>query len=92
MRRYSAQRPVISNTVGMVVSAVEQAGRDLKGAEKKAEAVRMATNLFEELKLPVSPALLETLIEEAVFLMNQSKPPVASPVGFSVPDASTVSE
>jgi hypothetical protein len=63
----------IKNTVGDVVQSVEQACSTMSGPDKKAEATRVIVGLLGEVKIHPNPLLVQTLIEQAVYTLNQQK-------------------
>lgn len=68
-----AQLAHASSVVGVVVNGVEQACVAMNGPDKKAEATRLINQLLAESKLKVSPTLVDSLIEDAVYAINQKQ-------------------
>lgn len=66
-----AQLAHASSIVGVVVNGVEQACAVMEGPDKKAEAIRIINQLLVEARLKVSPVLVDSLIEDAVYAINQ---------------------
>lgn len=64
----------ITQVVHMVVQGVEQLGAGKAGPEKKQMAVGMVNTILNSLHIPVSPALVDAMIEAAVYGINQSQP------------------
>lgn len=54
-----------------VVPAVEQTCGLLGGVSKKAEATRIISNILGDMGVSLSPAMIETAIESAVYNLNQ---------------------
>lgn len=69
------QQAHVESLVRSCVMAVEQTCGSLIGPQKKFEAVRMAQGLLGEAGIHVSQAMLETLIEQAVFRIKQGTDP-----------------
>lgn len=57
--------------MGSVVAAVEQTAQNYSGPQKQQEALRQFGILSQEVGLRVSPTLAQTVLEEAVFAVNQ---------------------
>lgn len=75
----------LKSVVRSVVAAVEQQCGAMDGPSKKKEAVRVASQLLGDMHLNVSPVLLDTLIEQAVLLLNSGNAqvdPQATQVGI----------
>lgn len=81
-------RPLVADMVSSAVHYVEQVHPELAGADKKVQALSVIQSLLSSHKLSVSSQELDVLLEEAVFLMNQSKPAPLAPLGFSPAAAS----
>lgn len=75
-----AQQDHIKSIVRTVVQAVEQVSPMMLGPQKRSEAVRLISQLLSEHNIQISPVMLDTLIEQAVFLMKQGKDPSQSQV------------
>lgn len=70
-----AEQDHIKSIVRSAVTAVEQTCPQLFGPQKRSEAVRIITQLLNEHGLQVSPVMLDTLIEQAVFLIKKGNDP-----------------
>jgi hypothetical protein len=75
MQRLPQQkRDLVEQVVRTVVPAVEQTSKDvLSNKEKKQTALDMATRMLSNLHVQVSEDTLSTVIEAAVYAMNQTK-------------------
>lgn len=71
----AAESDKIKSIVRSAVSAVEQTCSAMQGPDKKSEAVRLIGTLLNEHGMKVSPTMLDTLIEQAVLLINQGQDP-----------------
>jgi hypothetical protein len=81
----SNSRAMVQDIVTSVVRSVEQSYPELKGSDKKDQAMAIIQRQLSQKNLSVSPDEISILLEEAVFLMNGSKAPAtnsAAPVGF----------
>ncbi len=68
------KRDLIEQVVRTVVPAVEQTTKNvLSNKEKKQAALDMATKMLNNLHVQVSEDTLSTVIEAAVYAMNQTK-------------------
>jgi hypothetical protein len=77
------KQDAVKSVARSVVAAVEQQCAQMDGPSKKKEAVRVASQLLNEMHIPVSPVLLDTLLEQAVlFLSNPSADPSATQAGI----------
>jgi len=66
---------LVEEVVNIVVLAVEQTSATLLDSPaKKQAAMKMATELLQSWHITVSQEMLSTMIEAAVFALNQSKP------------------
>lgn len=70
-----AQLEHAKSVTRMVVAGVEQTCVALTGPNKKSEATRLITQLLGEAHITVSPTLVDALIEQAVYAINQGKDP-----------------
>lgn len=70
-----AQLEHAKSVTRMVVAGVEQTCDALTGPNKKSEATRLITQLLAEAHIQVSPTLVDALIEQAVYAVNQGKDP-----------------
>lgn len=68
-----AQHQVVKEIADMVVPAIEQTCSLLSGPAKLQEATRVIGDLLAAANVHVSPALISTAIEAAVYAMNQSR-------------------
>lgn len=68
-----AQRSAVEGMVQKVVAAVEQGQSLVPGAVKKQYATNMVNTLLAKAGLKASPEQVDTLIEAAVFAINQAK-------------------
>jgi len=68
-----AKRTQVEKVVGQVVSAVEQAQALVPSQVKKDYATNMVNTLLAKAGVKASPELVDTLIESAVFALNQQK-------------------
>ena len=89
----SAVHATVVEIVGTVVRYIEQVHPELAGADKKVQALSVIQDMLASKHLSVTPQELDVLLEESVFLMNQSKPVSFSPapLGFA-PAAASVSK
>ena len=71
----ASEQDRVKAIVRSVVMAVEQTCVMMAGPDKKGEAVRLISGLLAEHGLKVSPAMLDTLIEQAVYVVNQGQDP-----------------
>jgi hypothetical protein len=68
------KRELIEKVIGTVVTAIEQTAPAMVGnQEKKQAAMNMASEMLAHLNIKASPATLSTMIEAAVYTLNQSK-------------------
>ena len=67
------RQALLGQVVQTVVQAIEQMGTDLTGPEKKMKAEAMISTILQSLHIAVSPALVDALIESAVYGLNQSQ-------------------
>jgi LL-H family phage holin len=67
------QQAMLNQIVQVAVSAVEQMGAGKTGLEKKQMAIKMIRDILQGLHITVSPALINALIEAAVYGINQSQ-------------------
>lgn len=67
------QQAMLSQIVQVTVNAVEQMGAGKTGLEKKQMALKMISDILQNLHITVSPALINALVESAVYGMNQSQ-------------------
>ena len=68
------KRELIEKVISTVVSAIEQtAPATVKNQEKKQVAMNMASEMLANLHIKTSPDTLSTMIEAAVYALNQSK-------------------
>lgn len=65
------QQARASGIITLVVHSVEQSATGLAGAQKKAQAVRDIEAILTALKISIPNTLIDTLIEAAVFALNQ---------------------
>jgi len=75
-----AEQDHIKSIVRSAVTAVEQTCPQMLGPQKRSEAVRVITQLLNEHGLNVSPVMLDTLIEQAVFLIGKGNDPTQTQV------------
>jgi hypothetical protein len=54
-----------------VVMGVEQACAAMNGPDKKSEALRLVNQLLSEAHISISPTLIDSLIEQAAYTVNQ---------------------
>jgi hypothetical protein len=66
------------SVVRTVVMGVEQTCSAMQGPDKKEEATRLITQLLNEVNIKPSPVLVSTLIEQAVYAINQGQDPQAT--------------
>lgn len=64
----------VNRVVQIVVQGVEQSGADKPGSEKKQIAVAIVNTILNNLRITVSPTLVDAMIEAAVYTINQSQP------------------
>ena len=62
----------IMKIVKEVVYSIEQTLKDVDGEVKKNEAMKLAKEILNSLKIQVDDKMLDMLIEAAVFLMNNT--------------------
>lgn len=62
----------IMKIVKEVVYSIEQTLKDVDGEVKKNEAMKLAKEILNSLKIHVDDKMLDMLIEAAVFLMNNT--------------------
>jgi LL-H family phage holin len=67
------QQAMLNQVVQVAVSAVEQMGAGKTGLEKKQMAIKMIRDILLDLHITASPALINALIEAAVYGFNQSQ-------------------
>ncbi len=67
------RQALLGQVVQTVVQAIEQMGTGLTGPEKKMKAEAMISTILQSLHIAVSPALVDALIESAVYGLNQSQ-------------------
>jgi hypothetical protein len=67
------QQVVLNQIVQLVVNAVEQVGAGKAGPEKKLMAIKMIGDILRGFHITASPALIDALIESAVYGINQSR-------------------
>ena len=79
-----AEQDHIKSIVRSAVTAVEQTCPQMLGPQKRSEAVRIITQLLSEHGLNVSPVMLDTLIEQAVFLIGKGNDPTQTQVMAAV--------
>lgn len=65
------QQTRAQSIVTLVVHSVEQSASTLSGPQKKAQAVRDIESILNALKISIPNTLIDTLIEAAVFALNQ---------------------
>jgi LL-H family phage holin len=75
-----ATRAKIEATVIQAVQAVEQAQNLVPGAVKKEYATNLANTLLKAASVKATAAQVDTLIEAAVYAMNQGRPKFATTV------------
>jgi hypothetical protein len=68
------KRELIEKVINTVVAAIEQSAPAVVGnQEKKQAAMNMASEMLANLHINASPATLSTMIEAAVYALNQNK-------------------
>ncbi len=67
------QQGLVEKTVAQVVQAVEQAQALIPSQVKKDYATKAVQGILGSLGVKASPALIDTLIESAVYEMNQGQ-------------------
>ncbi|GHO55536.1 phage holin [Ktedonobacter robiniae] len=75
-----AQRTKVEAIVNQAVVAVEQAQALVPGQVKKDYATNLINSLLKSAGVKATPAQIDTLIEAAVYQMNQGKPSTATAV------------
>lgn len=85
-----AEQDHIKSIVRSAVTAVEQTCPQMLGPQKRSEAVRIITQLLSEHGLNVSPVMLDTLIEQAVFLIGKGNDPTQTQLIGAVGQVATV--
>ena len=83
------QQALVQQVVNTVVRAVEQEARNtLDGPGKKQAAMQMATNMLKSLHLNISQDVISSVIEAAVYALNQEQnkvPPISTTTPASTP-------
>ena len=85
-----AEQDHIKSIVRSAVTAVEQTCPQMLGPQKRSEAVRIISQLLNEHGLAVSPVMLDTLIEQAVFLIGKGNDPTQTQLIGAVGQVATV--
>jgi LL-H family phage holin len=67
------QQAILNQIVQAVVTAVEQMAAGKTGLEKKRMAIKMIADILQGLHITASPALIDALVESAVYGINQSQ-------------------
>ncbi|MDI6601466.1 MAG: phage holin [Thermoanaerobacteraceae bacterium] len=62
----------VMKIVKEVVYSIEQTLKDVDGEVKKHEAMKLAKEILNSLKIEIDDKMLDMLIESAVFLMNNT--------------------
>lgn len=79
LRRLSVEQlHLLTAAAGFAVKFAEQTGLDKTGEEKKAEALRVASDFLAEYGIKVTPEQLDAAIEAALFEAMKSQPPAAT--------------
>lgn len=89
----SNKRALVKDVVDTAVHAVEQMYNNMDGvspADKKAKAVEFVEAALKNMHISIPGSLVDALIEESVFYLNQQKQsdassPVHAQVGFTPP-------
>lgn len=74
-----ARRTRLQALAYSVVRSVEQTGQGQPNGVKKAAALQLLTQLAKDFHLPLTPALLEVLIEAAVLGLPKTSAPAPIP-------------
>lgn len=91
----SSQQRTISQVAATVVNGVEQGMQNAAGPDKKQAAIDAVNAILKHYRVKTDPALVDALIEEAVFVLNQmgsrdapSELPTPATLGFDPAAAS----
>lgn len=88
------QQALLNQIVQVAVNAVEQMGAGKTGPEKKQMAIKMISDILQGLHITASSALINALVESAVYGINQSQSIKFSaiPTDLAPPNTPAVSE
>lgn len=84
----SNKRTLVQDAVDSSVRAVEQMYNGMSEAspaDKKAKAVEIVSSALKDLHINIPSAVVDALIEESVFYLNQQTDKTSTQVGFTPP-------